>query len=144
MCELSRSDHLLCTNSAYLQYKDKKMNDGLFIQQMSKSRNMCLRNIDNENNLFLTPSSREYTCSKFLASRGGNEGCESNVPCPKLYTNYNMNEFLLVPCPKNTYKNYLVFNDKKTCSKSHQILNNWTKRRDITNEEFVYSGNGNK
>ncbi len=138
MCDLVRSDHLLCTNSAYLQYKDKKMNDGLFVQQMSRPRDMCLRNIDNENRLFLTPSSREYTCSKFLASRGGNEGCEPNVPCPKLYTKYNMNDFLLVPCPKNTYKNYLVFDDKKTCSKTHQILNNWTKRRDITNEEDIY------
>lgn len=138
MCELSRSDQLLCTNSAFLHYKDKKQNDGLFMQQMSRPRDMCLRDIDKENRFFITPSSREYTCSPMMASRGGNVGCEPEVKCPKLYTNYNMNEFLLVPCPKNTYKNYLVFDDTKMCSKTHQLLNNWTKRRDITGEEDIY------
>lgn len=145
MCDLNslqdieKSDYMLCTNTAHLHYNDRKFNDGLFVQQMSKTRPMCVRNIDTENSLFVTPSTRVATCQNSLLVRGGNSiNCEPSRPCPKLYTNYNMNEFLLVPCPRNTYKNYLVFDDKKTCSKSHQILNNWTKRKDITGEEDFY------
>lgn len=144
MCDLAKSDHMLCTNSAYLHYKDKKLNDGIFVAHMSNPRDMCLRDIDRENSLWITESSRKATCFPMLPTRGGNEGCEPDRPCPKIYTNYNLNEFLLIPCPKPTYRNYLVFNDKKMCSKSHQALNNWTKRRDITNEEEVYIGQGNR
>lgn len=135
--DIEKSDYMLCNNSAFLHYKDKKTNDGMFVQQMSKTRPMCIRDIDAENAMFITPSSRNAVCNPFLSDRGGNVGCEPNRQCPKLYTQYNMNEFLLVPCPKNTYKNYLVFDNKKTCSKSHQILNNWTKRKDFSSEQDV-------
>ena len=144
MCDLAKSDHMLCTNNAYLQYKDKKLNDGLFVQQMSRPRDMCLRDVDRENNLWISESSRKAVCFPMLPTRGGNVGCEPYRPCPKIYTNYNLNDFLLVPCPKSTYKNYLAFDDKKMCSKSHQALNNWTKRRDFTGEEDVYFGQGNR
>ena len=144
MCDLAKSDHMLCTNSAYLHYKDKKANDGLFVQQMSRSRNMCLKDIDRESDFLKMESSRIATSFPMLPTRGGNVGCELYRPCPKIYTNYNLSDFLLVPCPKNTYKNYLVFDDKKMCSKSHQALNNWTKRRDLTGEEEVYIGQGNR
>ena len=128
MCELYKSDQMLCTNSAYLHYKDKQTNDELFVQQMSRPRDMCIRNIDAESQLWKTDSMRKATCFPLVNTRGGNFGCEPVRPCPKLYTSYCMDEFLLTPCPKNTYKNYIVFDDKKQCSKSHQILNNWTKR----------------
>lgn len=138
MCDLEKSDQMLCTNSAYLHYKDKKNNDSIFVHQMSRTKNMCVRDVGLEAALQMTMSSRNAVCFPSLTSRGGNVGCEPVKPCPKLYTSYNMQEFLLIPCPKNTYKNYLVFDEKKTCSKTHQILNNWTKRRDITGEESIY------
>lgn len=134
---IQKSDFMLCNNSAYLHYKDQKVNDHIFVQQMSRTRPMCIRSIDTENNFFMTPSSRNAVCNNFLTNRGGNIGCEPKKPCPKLFTSYNINEFLLVPCPKNTYKNYVIFDDTKQCSKSHQVLNNWTKRKDITNDTYT-------
>lgn len=137
MCDLERSDFMLCTNSAYLHYKDQKFNDSIFVQQMSRTRPQCIRNIDNENNMYITQSSRLITCNNFINSRGGNVGCEPVKPCPEILTSYNIPDFLLIPCPKNTYKNYQVFDEHKQCSKSHQILNNWTKRKELTGYEDV-------
>ncbi len=133
MHNLDKSDYMLCTNSVYLQYKDRKTNDGIFVSQMSRTRPQCIRDIDKENNLFITASSRVTTCGKLLDARGGNSlGCEPVLPCPNLFGAYSLNEFLLVPCQKNTYRNYQVFDDVRQCSKSHQVLNNWTKRKEIT------------
>lgn len=37
--------------------------------------------------------------------------------------------FLLQPCSKNIYRNHLECDDNQCCSKSHQLFNNWTKRK---------------
>jgi hypothetical protein len=133
-CMPSASDSMLCTNSAYLHYKDQKTNDSLFLQQMSLTRPVSVRDIQKENTLFITQSEKVVSdcpgSGEMMRTRGGNVGCEPTKACPTLYTKYNMGEFLLTPCPKNTYKNYIVFDDTKMCSKTHQVLNNWTKRKD--------------
>lgn len=138
--ELERSDYMLCTNSAWLHYKDKYQNDGIFVDQMSRTQKWCLRDIDIESKFFNenSRSTKAATCSPLMLIRGGSAlNCEPNKICPKLYTSYNMGDFLLQPCPKNTYKNYQVFDDKKQCSKSHQLLNNWTKRKELTGYENI-------
>jgi hypothetical protein len=113
---LVNSDKMLCTNSAYLHYKDQAYNDAIFMLQMRHGG--CVSPcelIERENGLKITQSSR-------LAD---------NVSCtPRESTGFKCtNEFLLTPCPKNTYQNYMVYDDKKMCSKSHQILNNMTRRK---------------
>jgi hypothetical protein len=133
MYPIQQSDVMLCNNSAFLHYKDAKVNDGLFMQQMSVTRPTCIRSLDLENKMFVTPSSRFSVCNPYLSKRGGNMcNQEPNKPCPT-FDNYNLSEFLLVPCMKPTYKNYPVINEKgELCSKRHQVLNNWTKRKDFT------------
>lgn len=130
---LQYSDQILCNNSAFLHYTDARLNDSLFIQQMSRTNPACIRAIDKETSLFLDGrNQRVAKCDYNITSRGGNaRGCDTTQPCPKMWTNYNFQEFLIVPCPKNTYRNYLVQDKEKVCTKSHQVLNNWTKRKDI-------------
>jgi hypothetical protein len=134
MCDLNdleKSDNILCKNTGYLSYQHIKENDTLFRQQMQNTVPRCLRDVGNESKMFLNMSSKVAICSQLINNRG--KSCpEPSKTCPSLYSAYTLNDFLLVPCPKNTYKNYLVFDDKKTCSKSHQILNNWTRRKDIS------------
>lgn len=146
MCDLNalnsleRSDYMLCTNSAWLHYKDKDQNDSIFVDQMSRSQKWCIRDIDIESKFFNenSRSTKKATCTPLMSIRGGSAlNCEPIKPCPKLYSQYNMGTFLLQPCPKNTYKNYQVFNDTKQCSKSHQLLNNWTKRKELTGYEDI-------
>lgn len=132
MSSIEQSDTMLCTNSAFLHYKDSHVNDGLFMQQMSKTRPMCIRSLDTENTMFITPSSKFAVCNDYLSKRGGNTCGEPVRPCAS-FDAYHLSEFLLVPCPTPTYKNYLVTNQQgNICSKRHQFLNNWTKRKDIT------------
>lgn len=138
MCDklnnLERSDFMLCNNSALLHYKDQYSNDSIFVQQMSNPQKWCLKNIDTDSKFKIQVDSRIATYTPLINKRGS-INCEPIVKCPKLYTSYNMADFLLIPCPKNTYKNYQVFDEHKQCSKSHQILNNWTKRKEITGSE---------
>ena len=110
---LVKSDKMLCTNSAYLHYKDQAYNDIIFMRQMKN--NGCISPdalINTENALKIKQSSRIATCTR-------REPIEFKCT----------NEFLLTPCPKNTYQNYMVYDDVKMCSKSHQILNNVTRRK---------------
>jgi hypothetical protein len=37
-------------------------------------------------------------------------------------------EFLVQPCPHNTYANHLVCDGKKCCSRNHQLFMNYTKQ----------------
>lgn len=138
MCDLlnnlEKSDFMLCNNSAYLQYKDRYQNDSIFIQQMSNPQQWCLKNIDEDSKFKIQANPRISTITPLIKKRGSTHP-EPIKPCPKLYTKYNMRDFLLIPCPINTYKNYQVFDDNKQCSKSHQVLNNWTKRKIITGSD---------
>ena len=113
---LNKSDQMLCTNSAYLHYKDQSYNDSIFMRQMQKGG--CIspdRIISEESRLKIKPFSR----------MADGVSCTPRKLAPFKCTN----EFLLVPCPKNTYRNYMVYDDEKMCSKSHQILNNMTRRK---------------
>lgn len=133
MTNLERSDAMLLNNHAYLQYKDMKTNDMLFRQQFSSAQPRCLKEIELENRVNL--SSRIPSCDQSIISRGGNNrNCPGITKCPNIYSAHSLNEFLIIPCSKNTYKNYLVTDGKKVCTKSHQVLNNWTRRKDITYE----------
>jgi hypothetical protein len=140
LSSLERSDYMLCTNSAWLHYKDKKQNDGIFVEQMSKPQKKCIRDIDIESKFFNenSRSTKEVTCSPLLSVRGGSAyNCEPIKPCPAEWSQYKIKDFLLIPCPKNTYKNYQIFTDTMQCSKSHQMLNNWTKRKELTGFEDI-------
>lgn len=131
MSELNKSDHMLFINEAYLQYKDMKENDILFRQQFSKSQARCLKEIDNESHMRYIESAKLSLCDDLLNTRGGNA---NNVPlqeCLNPYSPYNIQEYLLIPCTKNTYNNYIVSDQEKVCSKRHQTFNNLTKRRNI-------------
>jgi len=151
LANLEKSDYMLCTNSAYLQYKDKKQNDETFVEQMSQTQQWCIRDIDIESKFFIDNSkaTKQATCTPLIYQRGGSAyNCEpdktcsdstcSSTACPDEYLKYKIKDFLLIPCKKNTYKNYQIFNDKIQCSKSHQMLNNWTRRKDLTGyENFI-------
>jgi hypothetical protein len=113
---LVKSDRMLCTNSAYLHYKDQSYNDSIFVRQMQNKGCASPDQIINaESALKIKPSSR----------------IADGVSCTprKLAPFKCTDDFLLVPCRKNTYQNYMVYDDEKMCSKSHQILNNLTRRR---------------
>jgi len=128
---LDKSDFMLCNNNAYLQYKDRHINDMQFIQQMSKSQRWCVRDINRESDLFLVKSSKIKTpINQFNNNRNTN----IYDKCPNIKSMYE-NDFLETPSQaKNTYKNYLIMD--KNCKPivlQHQILNNCTKRKEITN-----------
>lgn len=127
---ISNSDSMICNNSGYLLYKDNKQNNDIFKENMSNTQKFCIRNIDNENKMFLNESSKKAICNDIIKTRGNNSTAIPKINCP------NKNDFdnyLLIPCQKPNYKNYLVFNDQKTCSKRHQMFNNLTKRKDSIN-----------
>jgi len=129
---MNQSDQMLFVNDAYLKYRDMKQNDILFRQQFSRTNNTCFKNVDVERDIQVKPSSKIPIIDESFINRGGNaHNNEPKYECPNPYSPYTLNEYLIVPCPRNTYKNYLIGDAKKICSKSHQILNNWTKRKDI-------------
>jgi hypothetical protein len=117
---LVNSDRMLCTNNAYLHYKDEFYNNSIFMRQMQNggAAGVCASQskiINAENALKIKPSSR-------LAD---NVSCTPRESAPFKCTD----DLLLVPSRKNTYQNYIICDNNKICSKSHQILNNMTRRR---------------
>ena len=109
----SKSDRMICTNNAYLHYKDQASNDFIFARQMR--HNKCPETRPDADSLLrIQPSSRIATCDS-LRRPAAAMSCK--------------NEFLLDPCFKPTYQNYMVYDDEKQCTKLHQILNNMTRRR---------------
>ena len=137
MDNINKSDMMLCTNNAYLQYKDRHTNDMQFLQQMSNTRPLCLKNIEKESTLFLVESSKKMKTSSIINKRGITNCSEPRQICPNIYSKYSMQEFLVTPSrEKNTYKNYLVMDkDCKPIILQHQMLNNWTKRKEITQNQ---------
>jgi hypothetical protein len=111
---LNKSDQMLCTNSAYLHYKDQAFNDFMFARQMR--HNKCPETQPDADGLLrIQPSSRLATCESLCRPAAVASSCK--------------NEFLLDPCFKPTYQNYMVYDDEKMCTKLHQVLNNVTRRR---------------
>lgn len=131
----SKSDYMLFTNISDLQFKDKRTNDLQFIYQMSRTAPRCMIDRGDELKFFKDIYANKIPfCNPCTDTRGGNyPGCERQRSCPKPeYSKYYMQDFLLVPCPKPTHKNYLVCDEDHCCSKRHQLFKNITKRKDIT------------
>jgi hypothetical protein len=127
-----KSDFMLFNNISDLQFKDKKINDMSYMYQMSRTTPRCLIDRGDELNFL----KYKPICVDAINTRGGNyTKCEPERSCPHPeYTKYYLNEFLLTPCPKPTYKNYIVCGEDKCCSKRHQLFKNITKRKDISNK----------
>jgi hypothetical protein len=132
---LQNSDYMLYTNISDLQLKDKRQNDLSYIYQMSRTQPRCLIDRGDELKFFADNYKNKTTiCNDCITNRGGNGVvCNTDKSCPKpIYDSYFIKDFLLVPCPKPTYKNYGVCNEDKCCSKRHQLFKNVTKRKDIS------------
>lgn len=118
---LQESDHMLCTNIESLQFKHKYESDVPFMQLLSKPIPNCIRDVTQEHTMWTqTFKTRTPGCSlDLIMTRGGNaSGMKQKT----------QSEFLMPPCWTNTFQNYLVEDDKKVCSKSHQLFNNLTRR----------------
>ena len=125
------SDFMLYTNIADLNFKDKRQNGLSFIYQMSRTAPRCFMDRGAELALWADNyKTRIPVCTPCTATRGGNHpGCQPNRSCPKPeYSPTYLKDFLLVPCPKPTYKNHIMCNEEKCFSKRHQLFNNMTKR----------------
>lgn len=135
--DIHRSDAMICNHVAYNQFQWRKANDLMFYWKMGAPQNAHIMDRCKENKMRMG-FSRACEVSDRIFERGGN-----NTECePKHfakgflnYNNYHLNEWMIVPCPENTWKNYLVSDKEKTCSKRHQIYMNNTKRKGITKEE---------
>jgi hypothetical protein len=138
-CDNLKSDEMLFTNISYLHLKDKRTNDQQFIYQMSQPQNRCVRNIELEDRLWKdTFNEKKPFCSRQIDNRGNNAGCERNINCPKPMTDYQMKEWLLIPCACTDHLNYLIQDDKKICSRKHQFFKNVTKRKNVTGKEEIF------
>lgn len=125
---IQQSDAILCGNIEYLQFKHKKETDLTLMKSFRPAVPCGIRDVRQEYKLWTeTFGTKMATCDEAIMTRGGNNH--------GYYHGYNPNvqnkncELLLDPCEQNTFKNYLVSDDKKTCSLRHQTFNNITKRR---------------
>lgn len=133
MRRMQQSDDMQCNNIEYLQFSHKRENELMFMAPLSKPLNNQIRNVTSEYDMWTqTFTSRVPTCTEAIAFRGGN----NRIPIApnKLCAGFSCfgdaytQEYVVVPCKKNTFKNYVVEDDKKICSSSHQLFNNMTKR----------------
>jgi hypothetical protein len=133
---MEQSDFMLQTNISDLQFKDRRTNDLSFIYQMSQPQSRCLIDRGNELKFFKDQYlNKTPFCNDCTDNRGGNATkCAKDRSCPHpSYVRFFMrDDYLIVPCPKPTYKNYVTCNEEKCCSRNHQLFKNWTKRKIIT------------
>lgn len=126
------SDSMICNSTAYNTFFWKKMNDLVFLNQMNKSQQTNLMDRCVEDKLRMTQS-RECEVSDRIKTRGGNgTDCREPVHFAKgfqCYNTYHLSEFMLTPCPINTWKNSIISNEYMGCSKRHQFFANITKRK---------------
>lgn len=122
-----KSDAMLCRNIEYLQFQHKRQTDQNMMGAFYPSVPCGIRDVSREYKLWTeTFGTKVATCDETIMTRGGNNhGYYRYNPD---VTNKNC-EFLLDPCPKNTFKNYLIQDHEKICSLRHQTFNNVTKRR---------------
>jgi hypothetical protein len=131
MNRMQQSDNITCHNVENLQFAHKRENDMAFMQAFAKPLPNNIRNVTSEYDLWTQSfQTRVATCDKDIIKRGGNNvvpslnmcgGYECFKPC---YTK----EYRIIPCRENTYRNYLIADEEKACSISHQLFNNMTKR----------------
>lgn len=132
MYDLEKSDVILCNTKASNLYKHKSENDRAFLQRMGRTNPDDLRNVGLEHGLFKSVDPRLYTCTPAIDSRGGNAVfCEKASFCDgyKCYTQYHLNDYLVTPCPTNTWRNHVECDEDKCCSVHHQMYDNHTRRR---------------
>ena len=130
MNDLEKSDKLMCNTKANSMYKYRKENDSIFLQTMRNTQPVNIRDVGREFAEMIDP--KLYICNDVINTRGGNAVyCESEKLAAGYnnYTKYHMNEYLLVPCQENTWKNHVMCDNDKCCSVKHQMYDNQTKRR---------------
>lgn len=134
MLDLEKSDAMICNNHMERQCKYNAMNNQAFMQQMSNPQATTLRDINMETKSFIGMDTRVY-CNDLINIRGKNAlvPCINKRPCMgyECYTPFHINEYLLIPCKENTYRNHLVCDDDKCCSLRHQMFMNVTKRHGV-------------
>ena len=133
---LEMSDNIICNNMKYYDFYGKKKDDLAFCWQMHNCNRLPEKVINDETMLWR--GHKEKNCDLgYMKTRGGNIKeylCkEMKKPMgPAGYDNYNaqsLQDYLLVPCKQNTFKNYINCDDKKCCSIRHQMFMNHTKRK---------------
>lgn len=132
-----KSDSMICNNVAYNQFHWRKGNDLMFYHKMNAPQNMYMMDRCEEDNM-RRGFSRVCEVSKRMFERGGNSTeCEPKHFAKGFqnYNKYHLNEWMMAPCPENTWMNYLVSDDEKTCTKRHQIFMNVTKRKGIIDDQ---------
>lgn len=135
---VKKSDMMVCNTRANASFKFKKENDIAFLQQVRNTQPTKLKPIGLESLLQRSKNPREYVCNDSINSRGGNAvSCQDNDICTgyDCYDNYHMQEYLMRPCKFNTFRNFLIEDDNKICSRQHQLFNNLTKR--VGNESDI-------
>lgn len=142
MCDetINISDEILCTYLKYLNHKERKANEEFMLRQFS----YCTiqdRDIDKESMFWLKQS--ENDCRVLThKTRGGNAKSEicstpnaSGTKVPEVkagydnFTSKSLEEYLLIPCKMNTYRNYVSCDVGKCCSIRHQLFMNQTKKK---------------
>jgi len=123
----SSSDSIIVSNYAYLTFEDKKRNDQMFLNFVGSTNQECVRDITKESSILIAPSSRVSSCLD--ATRGGNASSLSLKAGYDAWPGKNMNDFLMVPCEQNTWRNHIESDADKSCSVRHQMFMNLTKKR---------------
>lgn len=128
------SDYMMCNDTMQFLKQQQEKSDALFNTIINNCVLYRNKDINKESNIRFQDNKLE--CMVLLdKSRVGN--AKTYINCDKSiylsgydkYSNANMNDLLLIPCSKNTYKNDLVCDIAKCCSRSHQLFwNNTTFR----------------
>ena len=125
------SDAILCNNLTYHDYLHRRGNDRAFCWQMNACFLPAKKPVDVESRLW--KKEKGAMCGDIMNTRAGNaKDCWPPLDNMAGYDNINsvpsMNEYLMVPCRVNTFRNHLECDQNKCCSVRHQLFMNHTKR----------------
>ncbi len=126
--QFEKSDHMICNNYAALTFQHKYDNDTIFINQISKGAPRCIRPLDDESRLWISQNPRmcDWDTLRMLQNKKENTPIKAGYDA---YPDVNKNDFLMIPCKQNTFKNHIECDDNKCCSVNHQLFENITRRR---------------
>jgi hypothetical protein len=130
---LGKSDDILCNNMRYYNFYAKLKDDRAFCHQMQNCYLPSQKEIDAETKLWRGKKGMDCSIGYHL-TRAGNSKTPSCKPPYKSYAgydNYNnesLEEYLMIPCKQNTFRNYVACDNNKCCSIRHQLFMNNTKR----------------
>lgn len=128
---LQQSDILLCNNIENLQFSHKRENDMSYMYNLSRTMPNKIRNVTEEYQMWTQSlKTRVADCTNDIIKRGGNNVVPSLTQCGgyECFKPCYTQTFQTIPCKNNTFKNYLVNDNEKICTLSHQLFNNVTKR----------------